>query len=217
MKYIYVVLILGVLCCSEGYGEEYKCICKTCQCGTGAGNYVTYNCDNKCNYLERMGTDTPTTEPENLLHFIKKHELQITELKAEVEELRKMVEKLNPALTIYNLKFDDLENVVGHGPRCYCNTSYEYRLQNPGKPKCHYWPNEQEEHCVILSKDVELLKAEEWYCIDGIWYHETKYKEIKYWSSEEYDQWCINSYASCTKTLKEFKERNPYNLVRNRR
>ena len=35
---------------------------------------------------------------------------------------------------------------------------------------------------------------------------------IHYWSSEEnYNRWCINTYGSYTKTLKEFKKRYPYN------
>ncbi|KKL12879.1 hypothetical protein LCGC14_2531370 [marine sediment metagenome] len=44
-------------------------------------------------HVTEYGTDTPTVEPNNLLHFIKKHEQQLAKLKKQVEELRKMIER----------------------------------------------------------------------------------------------------------------------------
>ncbi len=80
MKYIYVVLMVGVLWCSEGYGEDKSGLLSQ---AIRDLTKVQFECIETVHDANIAYTDNK---------FIYLHQ-QITELKAEVEELRKMVEK----------------------------------------------------------------------------------------------------------------------------
>lgn len=194
MKTIALTIFLSFLC-SVLFGDVIDTSpCVECKCGSSNGkNIACGNCQFYNSDWCQCNTDRKEicindaiyelcTHSKHVMHVAKWHinEQEISNLKAEVEELRKMVEEMKEIDSDSWATWPgdiEMKDFVGHGPRCYCATNYEYRLQNPDKPKCYYWPNEQKEHCVIMPKDEELLKAEGWYCIDGIWYHEIKYKE----------------------------------------
>jgi hypothetical protein len=54
-------------------------------------------------------------------------------------------------------------------------------LQNPNIPLCYYWPDEQE-HCVILAEDADMLRREDWKFHEGlmVW---TRLKDA--WKNDE--------------------------------
>ena len=99
MKTLILATIIAVLSFSSvGYGEESECICETCTCGTGGGNYTTYRCGNKCGmgydgdkqeseffFLGKVSKEWTVKEWENRYRTLKL-EQQISELGKKVDQ-----------------------------------------------------------------------------------------------------------------------------------
>ncbi len=159
MKYMIILIVL--LWCSVGFGEVI----------IEEGQLKSYTIEQAIKAINKEGRRIDNAILREIYKIRDKLEQQLAELteavtivKAEVEELRKMVEAQKPISGIDMSIFEnDPYSYARHGPTCYCKSKYPH-----DKPLCYYWPNTQKE-CVLLPKDIEELKENGWVNKEGKW------------------------------------------------